>query len=163
MFHFLPCTVCIHQEIIILEYRSKFTNAKKPSLTCNSWGDHKDCTLKTSNYRAYYWPRVPSCYAVKSISRFASRPSFSWSAPSQWLKTKWLLKQPCSHSLIVTWVWGAPNNSFVKLPLGCVAVWGVTTQPFLLLSFIHVRPESWSDDSSSFFVVVVVPSLFCLM
>lgn len=53
---FLPSPVPIHQEIIILESRSKITG--KPSLTLNPYGDHKDCTLKTSNYREYTWPRI---------------------------------------------------------------------------------------------------------
>lgn len=57
----------------------------------------------------------------------------------------------------------SPQQQLCQTALRLRGSLGCYTQPFLLLSFIHVRPESWSDDSSSFFFVVVVPSLFCLM
>lgn len=140
---FLPYTVSLHQEIIILEPWSKITNARKPSLTLNPCGKHKDCTLKTSNYREHNWPMVLAAVLWNpSPDLRQGHVSHGLLPINDWRPNEGLLRQTCSWEtwlFFVTLVWGVPNTALSNYPR---AAWQSRVLPPNLFSLL---PSFMSD------------------
>lgn len=99
MLDFLSYSVPIHREIIILEARSKVT--RKPFLTFYPCGEHKDLTLRSSNYREYNWPRIPAMWLWEIHLQVCIKAMCLMGYFQSMPKTKGLLRQTYSWK---TWI-----------------------------------------------------------